>query len=221
MSKLTQQSPIDLRNPVVTDFGPNGLDICWTDQVHGRIEPKEDGLHVKFDGDTRQFIQLDQSKFHLVEFHFHHPSEHWVEGHQYPVELHIVHQNVSDGRRAVLGVFIDGAKSKKVGGKKKGKKAKASRPELLSQIKALCQPNSAHDGIISTNPHEFLPDDTEHYYRYEGSLTTGKFDENVSWVVFPEPRYVAKEDLDELIVCFGEHARLPQPLNRRFVLANF
>ena len=62
---------------------------------------------MTFAADERQYVVLDQKWFHLVQFHFHHPSEHWVDGRQQTMELHVVHQNIDDGSRAVIGVFID------------------------------------------------------------------------------------------------------------------
>jgi carbonic anhydrase len=67
----------------------------------------------------------------------------------------------------------------------------------------------------------FLPADTSRYYRYEGSLTTPPYEENVSWVIYKEPLLLPKPELNELIKLFRHPARLPQGLNRRFLLANF
>ena len=51
-------------------------------------------------------ITLDGRQFSLLQFHFHLPSEHTVEGESYPMEVHFVHQ-ADEGDLAVIGVFMD------------------------------------------------------------------------------------------------------------------
>ncbi|MEZ5943960.1 MAG: carbonic anhydrase family protein [Planctomycetaceae bacterium] len=206
----SQQSPIDLSNPVVTDFGKNKLAIKWKKTAKGAIKPDEHGVHIEFEPDERQFIKLDQKQFQLVQFHFHHPSEHWVAGVQQTMELHIVHQNKDDKSRAVIGVFIEPSTKSKV------------VPTLIPQLRSFLDPQDDNsDPVVSTKPFDWLPEDVKHYYRYEGSLTTPKYDENVSWVVLREPLKLSKKELMKLIPFLQHPAREAQPLNRRFVLSNF
>lgn len=126
------------------------------------------------------------------------------------MELHVVHQNIEDGSRAVLGIFIEPVTKA------------TSVPSLVDQMQEFF--SSKHEQpepTISTNPLDWLPDDVKHYYRYEGSLTTPNYDENVSWAVLREPLMLTKDKLLELIPYLQHPARLPQPINRRFLLANF
>jgi carbonic anhydrase len=205
-----QQSPIDLTAPIVTDFGREGLEIKWKKSAHGKIYKDEHGVHVEFGGDERQFIVLGRKKFHLVQFHFHHPSEHWIDGRQQTMELHVVHQNLNDGSRAVIGIFIEASSDAE------------SVPALVPHIKSLFGgQDQLPEIVVSTNPLDWLPSDTSLYYRYEGSLTTPDYDENVSWVVLKDPLLMPKDDLVELIEIFRHPARIPQALNRRFLLSNF
>lgn len=206
----SQQSPIDLTNPILTDFGQNRLEIKWKKSVQGTILQDAHGVQVVFGGDERQYIMLDRKKFHLVQFHFHHPSEHWINGQQQTLELHVVHQNTSDGSRAVLGIFIDATSSA------------ATVPALVAHLKAQRRaPNQTPQVPIATDPREWLPENTAEYYRYEGSLTTPDYDENVSWVVLRHPRRLPQQELAELIKVVRHPARLPQGMNRRYLLANF
>jgi carbonic anhydrase len=206
----SQQSPINLSNPVFVDFGRDKLSIKWKRSAIGKIKKDEHGVHVELGGDQRQYIELDRKRFHLVQFHFHHPSEHWVDGIQQTMELHVVHQNIDDGSRAVLGIFIE-----------PDEKA-SSVPTLVKQMRGFFESKEAEpDPSISTNPLDWRPKDTKHYYRYEGSLTTPEYDENVSWVVLRDLLKLPKDELMALIPYLQHPARLPQALNRRFVLANF
>lgn len=207
---MQQQSPVNLRNPIFVDFGANQLKIEWKKSAVGHVKA-DHGVQIEFDFDERQFVVLEKKKFHLRQFHFHHPSEHAVNGRQKTVELHVVHQNMDDGTRAVVGIFIEpGAE-------------KAVAPQLMADLKGLL--SGGADGAapprVSTNPLDFLPEKPEEYYRYEGSLTTPPYDENVSWVVLRNPLMLPKALLNDLIVHFRHAARFPQPLHRRFLLATF
>jgi len=207
---MPQQSPINLANPTFADFGKNRLQINWKKSATGVVKKDEHGVTVMFAADERQYVVLDQKRFHLVQFHFHHPSEHWVDGKQQTMELHVVHQNIDDGSRTVVGVFIEATDKETV------------IPALVPQLKAILGGSDDDtDPTVAHNPLEFLPENTDEYFRYEGSLTTPEFDENVSWVVLRYAKLLPKTELVELIKLFKHPARLPQGLNRRFLLANF
>ena len=45
-------------------------------------------------------------EYELIQFHFHHSSEHTVDGHFFDLELHLVHRD-ADGRLLVVTVFIE------------------------------------------------------------------------------------------------------------------
>ena len=209
-----QQSPINLHDPIFADLGDRKLDIQWPSDGHavsGHVVPSDHGLKIAFSPDQRQYITLDWKRFHLVGFHFHHPSEHWVDGQQHTVELHVVHQNLNDGSLAVVGIFIEPSE------------ADGSAPEMLRTLKGVLSgaAEQRHKTAIPTKPAEFLPPKTDEYFRYEGSLTTPEYAEVVRWVVMRNPLPMKAELLKSLIIDFGGEARFPQPLNRRFVLATF
>ena len=45
-----------------------------------------------------------ESTYNLAQFHFHSPSEHRIDGEDYPMELHLVHTQGT--KLAVIGVFV-------------------------------------------------------------------------------------------------------------------
>jgi carbonic anhydrase len=223
MHHRPQQSPIDLTAPIVVESysDRDRLTIDWSDPVAGTIKQDEHGdkKHVVFNGGDGNPARLGDRTFYLEGFHFHAPSEHWVDGESKAMELHVVHRGHAecDGR-LVLGVFV------KQGG---GKSKKA--PSLFADMEAfqsVSTSDSTAEKEIETDPREWLPKDADDekkakYYRYEGSLTTPGYDEEVRWVVFRDPLVVTKNVFGLLAAEYAEPARLPQPLNRRFVLANF
>ncbi len=218
MGNQGQQSPIDiLGSYYVPDFGDGKLkNIVWNDSAHevqGVVVQGDHGLKIEFHVPTNVGLTLNGKPYWLKQFHFHHPSEHYIQGELRDVELHIVHQNIVTNEYAVLAVMIQCASRGRVPAMFDG------LLECLSDMrKANCRRSTEPITII---PSEWLPTNIDTYYRYEGSLTTDPFCETVSWVVFNHSKKIGRKRLEELIGCFGHHARQLEPINRRFVLRNF
>jgi len=203
-----QQSPIDLVDPILTDYGRDALKIRWSEKLQGTIDPKQH--KVLFNCVQPEYISLEGSEYQIVEFHFHFPSEHWVKGVQQEIELHVVHQNAQTGDRVVLGVFIDSKT-----------KIRGKMTSVLDTKAYKSLDDEEEAGNIPTNPWDWMPGDRSRYYRYEGSLTTPRYDENVHWIIFPERLQIDHDLYLRVIKCYGKPARIPQPRCRRFLLANF
>jgi carbonic anhydrase len=128
------------------------------------------------------------------------------------------------GPKLVLGVFF-----KVVAKVSKGAKDRSSLYALNEKIslavtkqgdKAACKIVHAHD----INPAHFLPDDDQslkQFYRYEGSLTTEPFSEDVSWYVVRGHAAVSKTQVNQLQICAEQEARPAHALDRRFILRSF
>jgi carbonic anhydrase len=205
-----QQSPVDLRDPVYAPELGRGFQVGW--YVNQAIEavPVDEHGERRVDVAAGESLRLGDKEFELKGFHFHGPSEHLVNGSSYPMELHLVHQNPEDGSRAVVGVFLDG----------KGEvesQADTAMKNLIADFDRAAPVGER----FSLDGQGLLPESREKFYRYEGSLTTPGYDENVSWVVMKEPVHLAPETLTELQQKFAHEPRETQALNRRFVLANF
>ena len=94
------QSPIDILDPAsanLTDIQFNYQPIALTIRNNGHT--------VQVDYAAGSSITVDGTEYMLKQFHFHHPSEHTVEGVVYPMEMHLVHAD-ADGNLAVVGVLI-------------------------------------------------------------------------------------------------------------------
>ena len=200
----SQQSPIDLREPVYAPGLSDQVDIGWSrsSEVPAQTTP---GSHAILMPGQQAPLTINGKDFEPKGIHFHGPSEHLVNGKPYPVEMHIVHQNDEDGTRAVVGIFLDDQGVS-------GSPADTAVKNLLDRVE--------HGGG-NISPSDILPEDSRHFYRYEGSLTTPGYDENVSWMVLKEPIHLSPETLSRLKDEQGHEAREAQDLNRRFVLANF
>ena len=126
--------------------------------------------------------------------HFHRPSEHLINGKNFPMEAHFVHR-ADNGALAVLGVLIAGEGSN----------------EAFSKIVATMP---AHEGPAvkadpSINPKALLPSKLG-YYRYEGSLTTPPCSEIVDWLVLADHVTVASDDIVAFAKLYPNNARPAQ-----------
>ncbi len=193
----SQQSPIDIVNPIKAQLPP--IKIAW----HDRVETIANNGHtIQLDVVPGSTLSLNDDSFTLLQFHFHHPSEHTIAGKPSAMEAHFVHQNGA-GNLAVLGVMMKAGSSNAV-----FHKIVAGMP------KAAGAPVKADPKI---DPHALIPSERG-YYRYEGSLTTPPCSETVTWLVLRESISVAQADIDAFAKLFPMNARPLQDENRRFVL---
>jgi carbonic anhydrase len=120
--------------------------------------------------------------YQLIQFHFHAPSEHTINGTQYDAELHLVHRN-SIGELAVIGVLLSGSE--------------AGLP-VFDTIMAHA-PASPGEIELSeeVNVLNLLPDRTG-FYRYAGSLTTPPCSESVQWFLLKNPVPITPSALAKL-----------------------
>jgi carbonic anhydrase len=138
--------------------------------------------------------------YHLVQFHFHTRSEHWIEGVDADLEMHLVHQR-DDGAYAVVGVMARGAED--VGRPNLFVSAADAQGEgdgALRFHEALAlEPN--HEGVATPMVDSFdfnlwfgyLPNTM--MLGYSGSLTTPGCAEGVSWFVSRTEMNLRLEDV--------------------------
>jgi carbonic anhydrase len=201
------QSPVDLRNATAGDANPFRIEY---EAAGLRIAHHEQALDLLDNGHTIQ-ITLDHGStifesgesFDLVQYHFHAPSEHTVEGRAYAMELHFVHKS-EKGELAVIGVLID----------------EGSHNPAFDSIwnNFPSRPGeSLHLENVSVDIEKLLPE-SDGYFRYRGSLTTPPCSEGVHWFVCDEPIELSKSQIGAFRRIVGHNARPPQPLHGRKVV---
>lgn len=169
------QSPVDLKGFIEADLPP----IEFNYQVGG-AEIINNGHTIQVNYAPGSSIELDGHSFELKQFHFHAPSENWIEGESYPMEAHLVHAD-PDGNLAVVAVlFSEGEANAEIDA------AWAEMPDTTGEKRALASSRSA-DGI--------LPADRD-YYRFNGSLTTPPCTEGVRWLVMKAQMSVSKQQIE-------------------------
>lgn len=198
-AKGDQQSPIDLRGPV--GARQPALEIAWKKRPDTIVN---NGHTIQLNFAAGDMLMMGSRRYRLTQFHFHHPSEHLVDGKPFAMEAHFVHAG-EQGGLAVIGVFL------KPGG------ANAVFNKIVSTMPAEEGPAVAADRAI--DPARLLPA-RRRYYHYAGSLTTPPCSETVDWIVLAEPLEVAAADIARFAKLYAMNARPVQNLNRRFVLTS-
>ncbi|KAL3841225.1 hypothetical protein ACJIZ3_025816 [Penstemon smallii] len=162
-------------------------------------------IQVDWIGDAGGVL-INGIEYKLEHCHWHIPAEHTLDGSKNVMELHIVHTD-SRGDIAVIGVLH-----------------KFGAPDpFLAQIYPHLISDVDHEdgtdvGIVDPCDIQF---ESNEYYRYNGSLTTPPFSENVLWTVIKKVNTVSREQVKALQDavddgCVG-NARPIQPLNGRTI----
>ncbi|PSC67478.1 aci-reductone dioxygenase [Micractinium conductrix] len=159
--------------------------------------------------------ELAGQRHRLLQFHFHTPSEHTIDGRWLAMEAHLVHKNLETGNLAVLGVFIEAgdgwlpnpviAEALRSGPVAPGAETPLQRPIALRTLL----------------PNARAADGSRPYVNYSGSLTTPPCSTGVDWYVFLDPLQVDAEQIVDFMYYAGSgakpaaNARPPQPLAGR------
>jgi len=192
-----QQSPIDVRDIIRAQLAP--LRVIWDKRADTIVN---NGHTIQLNVGETSVLGYGSANYRLLQFHFHHPSEHLIAGKSFPMEVHFVHANAA-GSLAVIGVLMAAGR------------ANAAFNKIVSTMPEKEGPAIAADRAI--NPNGLLPG-TRSYYRYSGSLTTPPCSETVDWLLLTDPIQVAEADIAGFAKLFPMNARPVQKANRRFVL---
>lgn len=192
------QSPIDIKNALSADLPPLKINF------HTIAETVENNGHtIQVTVNDEDDFPLDNDTFQLRQYHFHSPSENFINGKEYPLEAHFVHEN-SKGELAVLAVMFE-----------VGKENAALDPILDKMPLTLNHPVPLGKHL---NLNQLFPDN-HHYYRYSGSLTTPPCTEGVRWLVMKEPVTLSAEQLAKFQHALQHTNNRPlQPLNGRVII---
>jgi len=193
----TQQSPIDIVASTKADLPK--LDIAWGGTVDTIVN---NGHTIQVNAGEGSTLTVGAEKYKLVQFHFHRPSEHRIDGKSFPMEVHFVHATAS-GALGVVGVLMTAGKPN------------AAFSKIIATMPAKAGPAVKADAAI--DPSGLLPAGRG-YYSYAGSLTTPPCAETVSWMLLTDPIEVAEADIAAFGKLYAVNARPAQKINRRFVL---
>ena len=182
------QSPIDLTGAAasVLDRLEPGYQTAT-----GTAENTGHSIQVDLQGGT---LAIGGDRYDLLQFHFHTPSEHVIDGRAAEAEIHLVHAD-ADGQIAVLGVFVE----------------RGPANDFMTTLAPFLPGQDRADTPVALRLTDLLPD-TLAYFTYDGSLTTPPCSESLPWIVLKTPVTFSQEQLALLKSYFpGGNARPVQP----------
>lgn len=192
-----EQTPIDLAGGMKGEPAAVALDYKAL-----ALRIVNNGHTIQVNADAGSSCMIGVTKYELLQFHFHHPSEHLLRGKPFDLECHFVHKS-SAGDLAVVGVFV-------TPGVKNG-----ALQAIFDAMPRSEGPELRASG--SVDPAALLPKSTS-YFRYMGSLTTPPCSEGLTWTVFREPVEASAEQIGQFARLFPNNARPVQGRNRRFLI---
>jgi carbonic anhydrase len=192
------QSPID-----IIIAAPTVVESIAFNYRATPLKMVNNGHTIQINTNAESAIHIHGKEYKLVQFHFHSPSEHTVNGTQYTMEVHLVHKN-AEGQLAVVGVLMQPGKPHPL------------LQTLIEQFPADVNQEKVVQNV-RVNPKDFFPRETQ-YYHYNGSLTTPPCSEGVAWFVMKTPIEVSAEQVSQFTAVMHQNARPVQPLHDRVVL---
>lgn len=202
------QSPIDVPVPVAAGVTPTlamqfphaTLTIAHHEHVADGVN---DGHTIQVTYDDGDTLTLGDRSYELVQYHFHHPSEHTLAGRRFPMEMHMVHRSAT-GALAVVGVLIA-----------EGRHNDAVEPIWANLPRA--QGVAVHYEHVRVDVDALLPT-VRTSVRYEGSLTTPPCTEGVPWILLTTPIELDAAQLRTFTAIIHDNSRPVQPRHGRAVV---
>ncbi len=192
------QSPIN-----ITNASPAGLTAIEFNYKTSKLDIVNNGHTIQANYDSGSSIVVDGKSFNLLQFHFHGPSEHTVDGEHAKMEMHLVHKS-KDGALAVVGVMIEEG----------GHNANFDNAWNNLPLHA----GDHKDVGVVMKAAELLPE-SKKYTTYSGSLTTPPCSEGVTWLVLNESIEMSKKQIKAFGDIVEANNRPVQPVNDRALRA--
>ncbi len=190
------QSPVNISTKET--LNSENLQAIHLNYGKTKVNIVNNGHSVQFNVDAGNTANLNGKTYTLLQFHYHSPSEHTIDGKYFPLEVHFVHRR-SDKDFAVIGVmFVEGKENPLF-------KAYLDKfPETPGEFQT--------DNNIDLS--DLLPENKSYYF-YKGSLTTPPCSEIVNWHVLTTPLEASKEQMEKFSKILNYNNRPVMPLNGR------
>lgn len=195
-----EQSPIDIRNPKKTSLP--ALQFESTPVSLKYVINNRHTIRVDYHPGNGNFLLVAGKRYELTQFHFHRPSEEYIRGKPYEMEVHLMYK-ANDGKVAGVTVFV------KPGG------ANTTIQTVWDHMPKTEGQKEVNG--VEINPRSLLPRDTAAYYVYMGSLTAPPCTEGITWFVLKASIEMSAEQIEAFAKLYPNDARPLQPLNGRVV----
>jgi len=195
------QSPIDIRKT-----GKVKMPVLKFNYKATTLSVKNNGHTLQLDFAAGSTLMVGNSKYKLLQLHFHTPSEHKRHGRFRPMEVHFVHAN-DKGQLAVVGIFM-----------RIGKHPNALFAQILKNA-----PSKVGKTVVKgtkVNGKGLHSSRMRTYFNYSGSLTTPPCSEGVRWFVMKNSVRVSAKQVAAFKKFFTGTNRPVQALNGRKISRN-
>ena len=199
------QSPINIVTRNV-EHGEHQIHVHYTSSKE-RVSNLGHTVQVNYDEGSS--VEYDGVYYKFLQFHFHTPSEHHIDGITYPLEMHMVHQADTEGD-SIPQYFVWAILFKEGESNHFLHEFMDAIPDEEGQSVEI--ESKTIDVSELVNDHE-----VGGCYHYQGSLTTPPFTESVHWGIIGEIMEASPEQIEKLNRLEGNNARHIQAVYDRMV----
>ena len=201
-SKGRAQSPINIHDARLN----KALKPIEFHYLGGPVTLVNDGHAIVVRVAPGSYIMAGGVRYDLVEFTFHHPSEHEVDGDLSNMEVDLLHRS-ADGKLLMIGVLLT-----------------ANQDFPNATISSLWRhlpttPGQTEKDEDMVNPGGLFPRDPG-YWTYLGSLPAPPCTEGVQWYVYQNPVNISHHQLNTFVNLYKVNTRPVQDLHGRRIEAN-
>ncbi|KAL5216650.1 hypothetical protein ABZP36_008051 [Zizania latifolia] len=210
-SKGKIQSPIDIKTREVV-YNPKlkPLHRNYT-AANATLVDNIFNIALRYE-DPAGTVSINERSYRLKQMHWHSPSEHTINGHRFPLELHMVHSDDGGNITVVAFLYRFGRPDPfflQIQDKLAELYAEGCRAQKGAPVAA---------GVVSMLS---LRQHAHMYYRYVGSLTTPPCTENVVWSILAKVREITPQQAAALMApleaSYRRNNRPAQRMNGRTV----
>lgn len=172
----------------------------------GAVELENNGHFIAVHVRPGSYIVAGGVRYNLLEYDFHRPSEHTVNGKLSDMEVELIHRS-AEGKLAVISVLLI----------ENDNQPNATLAAIVPSLPAKSGASVEITDMISTAG--LLPADRG-YWAYIGSETTPPCTEGVLRYVFEQQMTISRSQLRAFSAIYAHNNRPSQELNGRRILAN-
>ena len=195
-AKGNNQSPVDIQGAVKANLP--ALQFHYGETASTLVN---NGHTIQISVPSGQYFTVGDTRYELLQFHFHSPSEEALNGKRLSMVAHFVHRNAA-GELGVVAVLVQPGPTNAAFAPVFDK---LPRPGDKTPVEGLSLDLAA-----------MLPTD-KGYYALEGSLTTPPCSEGVHWMILKTPISLSVDQIKAFRRIFTANARPLQPLNGRVI----
>jgi carbonic anhydrase len=197
-----EQSPIDIRNPEKADLPPIRFEYKSSPLKYLINNGYTIRVNYHDAPESGRFLIASGKRYQLTQFHFHRPSEEYIQGKPYDMVVHLMHES-SDGKVAGVAVLL------------RAGSPNATIQQIWNHMPTTQGQEHEVTGV-TIDPAGLLPNSLA-YYMYMGSLTAPPCSEGVTWFVMKTPLEISPAQIDAFARLYPHDVRPLQPLNGRVV----